>query len=116
VSLFVNGPAAFVTRAPFRTLAYLKGKKSRVFASPLQIDRITRLGGTGVPLSLAEVPPALQQGTIDGALGGIRVFTPFAYYSTTKYVSETSHAFTFDYAAISKRWFDTLPPDLQNFC
>jgi TRAP-type transport system periplasmic protein len=54
-----------------------------------------------------------QQGTIDGALGGIGVFTPFAYYSTTKYVNETSHAFTFDYAAISKRWFDTLPADLQ---
>jgi TRAP-type C4-dicarboxylate transport system substrate-binding protein len=33
-----------------------------------------------------------QQGTIDGALGGIKVFTPFAYYSTTKYANETSHA------------------------
>jgi TRAP-type C4-dicarboxylate transport system substrate-binding protein len=28
-------------------------------------------------------------------------------------VNETSHAFTFDYAAISKPWFDTLPADLQ---
>ena len=43
----------------------------------------------------------------------IGVFTPFAYYSTTKYVNENQHAFTFDYAAISKPWFDTLPADLQ---
>jgi TRAP-type transport system periplasmic protein len=113
ISLFIGGPAAFATRVPFRTLAYLKGRKIRVFASPFQIGQIARLGGTGVPMSLGDVLPPLQQGTIDGALGGLQVFAPFRYWGTVKYVNETGQAFTFELAVMSKRWFDTLPTDLQ---
>jgi TRAP-type C4-dicarboxylate transport system substrate-binding protein len=112
-SLFIGGPAAFVMRTPLRSPADFKGKKIRVFASPFQIDQITRLGGTGVPMSLGDVLPALQQGTIDGALGALQVFTAFRYYDTAKYLNETGHSFVFSLAAMSKRWFDTLPPDLQ---
>jgi TRAP-type C4-dicarboxylate transport system substrate-binding protein len=100
-------------RAPFRTLADLKGKKIRVLASQFQTEQIARLGGTGLPMSLADVLPALHQGTIDGALGGVQVFAPLGYYDTTKYLNETGHAFTFTMAALSKRWFETLPTDLQ---
>jgi TRAP-type C4-dicarboxylate transport system substrate-binding protein len=64
-------------------------------------------------MSLSDVLPALQQGTIDGALGAIQVFTALGYYDTTKYMNETGHAFVFVLAALSKRWFDTLPADLQ---
>ena len=112
-SLFIGGPAAFVMRTPLRSLTDFKGKKIRVFASPFQIDQITRLGGTGVPMSLGDVLPALQQGTIDGALGALQVFTALRYYDTAKYLNETGHSFVFSLAAMSKRWFDTLPPDLQ---
>lgn len=112
-SLFIGGPVAFVTRAPFRTLADFKGRKIRVFASPFQIEQITRLGGTAVPLSLGDVLPALQQGTIDGALGALQVFTAFSYYDTTKYMNETGHAFVFSFAALSRKWFEALPGDLQ---
>ena len=113
VSLFIGGPVAFATRAPFRTLADLKGKKIRVFASPFQFEQIARLGGTGVPMSLGDVLPALQQGTIDGTLSNVGIFSAFRYYDTTKYVNETGHAFAFEWAAMSKRWFDTLPADLK---
>src|SRR5882762_4589421 len=41
--------------------------KIRVLASPFQTEQVARLGGTGVPMTTAEVLPALQQGTIDGA-------------------------------------------------
>jgi TRAP-type transport system periplasmic protein len=112
-SLFISGPAAFATRAPFRTLADLKGKKIRVLASPFQTEQMTRLGATGVPLSLGDVLPALQQGTIDGALGNLGVFTALGYNDTTKYMNEPGQAFVSVLAAVSKRWFDTLPTDLQ---
>ena len=112
-ALFIGGPATFAMRTPFNTLADLKGKKIRVFASPFQIDQITRLGGTGVPMSLGDVLPALQQGTIDGALGALQVFTALRYYDTAKYQNETGHSFVFSMAVLSKRWFDGLPADLQ---
>ncbi len=112
-SLFIAGPSAFVTRTPLRMLADFKGKKIRVLASPFQMEQITRLGGTGVPMSLGDVLPALQQGTIDGALGAVQVFAPFGYYDTAKYLNETGQSFIFSIAVASRRWFDTLPADLR---
>src|SRR5690242_1102666 len=73
--LFLSGPYAFDMRTPMRTLADLKGKKIRVLASPFQMEQLTRLGATGVPLTLSDVMPALQQGTLDGALSSVPVFT-----------------------------------------
>jgi TRAP-type C4-dicarboxylate transport system substrate-binding protein len=113
VGLFIAGPAAFATRMPFRTLADLKGRKIRILASPFQTEQMARLGATGVPMSLGDVLPALQQGTIDGSLAHPGIFTTFRYYDLTKYMNETAHAFTFSFVAMSKRWFDTLPADLQ---
>src|SRR5207248_10462330 len=91
-SLFITGPAVFDMRAPVRTLADLKGKKIRVLASPFQTEQIARLGGTGVPLTLGEVLPALQQGALDGALGAATVFTALQYYDSAKYMTETGHS------------------------
>jgi TRAP-type C4-dicarboxylate transport system substrate-binding protein len=112
-SLFITGPAVFDMRAPMRSLADLKGKKVRVLASPFQTEQLARLGGTGVPLSLGDVLPALQQGTLDGALGGLPVFGALQYQDTAKYITETGHAYVFSIAMLSKRWFDGLPADLQ---
>jgi TRAP-type transport system periplasmic protein len=112
-SLFITGPAVFDMRAPMRSLADLKGKKVRVLASPFQTEQLTKLGGTGVPLSLGDVLPALQQGTLDGALGALPVFSALQYQDTAKYITETGHAYVFSIAMLSKRWFDGLPADLQ---
>jgi TRAP-type C4-dicarboxylate transport system substrate-binding protein len=112
-SLFWTGPVGFDMRAPMRTLADLKGKKVRVLASPFQMEQLTRLGGTGVPLTLGDVLPALQQGTLDGALGALPVFSALQYEASAKYMTETSHAYIFSVAMLSKRWFEGLPADLQ---
>jgi TRAP-type transport system periplasmic protein len=102
-----------VTRAPFRTLADLKGKKIRVLASKFQTEQIARLDAVGVPMSLGDVLPALQQGAIDGAVGALPVFTALGYYGTTKYMNETGHAYVFSLCMLSKKWFEGLPADLQ---
>jgi TRAP-type C4-dicarboxylate transport system substrate-binding protein len=112
-SLFLTGPSSFDMRAPMRTLADLKGKKIRVLASPFQMEQMTRLGATGVPLTLGDVLPALQQGTLDGALGSLPVFTALQYQGSAKYMTETFHSYIFSVAMLSKKWFDTLPADLQ---
>ena len=43
----------------------------------------------------------------------MQLFTALKYYDTTKYANQTGEAFVFTLAALSKRWFDTLPADLQ---
>ena len=112
-SLFVYSPVAFAMRTPFRTLADLRGKKIRVLASPFQTEQIARLGATGITLSLSDVLPARQQGTIDGTFSGVPVFTTLQYQSVARYLTETDQAYIFSMAVLSKRWFDALPADLQ---
>jgi TRAP-type C4-dicarboxylate transport system substrate-binding protein len=112
-SLFWTGPMGFDMREPVRKLADLKGKKLRVLASPFQMEQLSRIGGTGVPLTLGDVLPALQQGAIDGALGSLPVFSALQYEASAKYMTETSHSYIFSVAMFSKRWFDALPDDLK---
>jgi TRAP-type C4-dicarboxylate transport system substrate-binding protein len=113
-SLFIYGPAAVDMRSPIRALADFKGRKIRVLASPFQTEQMARLGATGVPLSLSDVLPALQQGTIDGSFTGVPVFTTLQYQEAAKYITETGQAYVFSVAMLSKRWFDGLPADLQS--
>jgi TRAP-type C4-dicarboxylate transport system substrate-binding protein len=100
-------------RRPFRTLDDLKGKKIRVLASQFQTEQMARLGAVGVPLSLSDVLPALQQGTVDGAVGTVQLFSALSYYDTVKYANETGHAYVFSIVTLSRKWFDALPHDLQ---
>jgi TRAP-type transport system periplasmic protein len=112
-TLFPSGPMAFLMRTPMRTLADLKGKKIRVLASPFQMDQIARLGATGVPMTLADVLPAIQQGTLDGSMSSVPVFTALQYYDSAKYITETGQSYIVTIVVFSKKWFDALPPDLQ---
>jgi TRAP-type transport system periplasmic protein len=111
--LFVNGPTVFDMRGPVRSLSDFRGKKVRVLASPFQTEQLTRLGATGVPMSLADVLPALQQGTIDGTTGTLAVLSALQYQDTAKYIIDTDHSLVFTEVVMSKRWFDALPKDLQ---
>jgi TRAP-type transport system periplasmic protein len=113
VGLFMVNPAAIAAKTPIRTLADFKGKKVRIFASKFQSEAFDRLGATPVAMSLGDVLPALQQGAIDGAVASTAVFSAFHYQDAAKYVTETGQPAIFAVVEISKKWYDTLPSDLQ---
>jgi len=112
-ALFVNAPVTMLTRKPVRHLADFKGLKIRILASDFQMEQIKRLEATPVAMSLGDVSAALQQGTIDGALASVPAFTPLHFYDAAKYMTETGQYFVLIVAEMSKKWFDTLPGDLQ---
>ena len=111
--LFMVNPSAVATRTAVRHLADFKGKKIRVFASPFQTVAWERLGATPVAMTLGDVLPALQQGAIDAAVASTAIFTAFHYQDAAKYVTETGQPAIFAVIEISKKWYDSLPPDLQ---
>jgi TRAP-type C4-dicarboxylate transport system substrate-binding protein len=113
VALFMNAPSSVIAKAPIRHLADFKGKKIRVLASKFQTVPIERLGATPVAMTLGDVVPALQQGAIDGAVGGIVVFTPMHFNDAAKYVTETGQPAVFVAVEINKSWYQSLPEDLQ---
>jgi TRAP-type C4-dicarboxylate transport system substrate-binding protein len=113
VGLFMIQPSSVVAKTAIRHLAGFKGKKIRVFASQFQTAAFERLGATPVAMTLGDVLPALQQGAIDGALSGMTVYTNFHYQDAAKYVTETGQPAIFIIVEISKKWYDSLPSDLQ---
>ncbi len=113
VAMFMNSPSSVIAKSPIRHLADFKGKKIRVLASPFQTTPIARLGATPVAMTLADVVPAMQQGTIDGAVGGIVVWTPMHFNDAAKYVTETGQPAVFVMVEVNKAWYDSLPADLQ---
>src|ERR1700735_5517322 len=113
VGLFINAPSSLISKTPIRHLADFKGKKMRVMASKFQTLPIERLGATPVAMTLGDVVPAIQQGAVDGAIGGIVVWTPMHFQDAAKYVTETGQPAVFVVAEVSKSWYDALPADLQ---
>jgi TRAP-type transport system periplasmic protein len=113
VAMFMNAPSSLISKTPVRHLADFKGKKIRVLASPFQSQAIERLGATPVAMTLGDVVPALQQGAVDGAVGGIVVWTPMHFQDAAKYVTETGQPAVYAIAEVSKNWYDALPADLQ---
>jgi TRAP-type transport system periplasmic protein len=64
-------------------------------------------------MTLGDVVPAMQQGAIDGAVGGIVVFTPLHFRDAAQYVTETGQPAVYAIAEINKTWYEALPADLQ---
>jgi TRAP-type C4-dicarboxylate transport system substrate-binding protein len=111
--LFMSTPSAVIARTPIRHLADFKGKKIRVFASQFQTVAFDRLGATPVAMTLGDVLPAIQQGAIDGGIAAISVFNNFHYQDAAKYITETNQPAIFLIVEISRKWYDSLPADLQ---
>jgi TRAP-type C4-dicarboxylate transport system substrate-binding protein len=111
--LFMAAPSSVIARAPIRHLGDFKGKKIRIFASQFQSVAMRRLGATPKPMTLAEVLPALQDNALDGAVATLNVFVPMHYVTVAKYVTEIEQPAVFTIVEISRKWYDSLPADLQ---
>ncbi len=113
VGMFMATPSAVVSRAPIRHVVDFKGKKIRIFASQFQSVALQRLGATPVAMTLGDVLPAIQQGAIDGAIAALNVYVPMHYVDAAKYVTETNQPAIFAMIELSRKWYDSLPKDLQ---
>src|SRR5580704_1880396 len=113
VGLFMAEQSVVVSRMPLRHLADFKGKKIRIFASQFQSEAFKRLGVTPVAMTLGDVLPAIQQGTIDGAVTGIGPVANFHMVDAAKFATQTGQPAIFLIAEVNRKWFDALPRDLQ---
>jgi TRAP-type transport system periplasmic protein len=113
VGLFMGEPSEIIFKTPVRRLADFKGKKIRIFASDFQSHAFDRLGLTPVAMSLGDVLPAIQQGTIDGAVAGMQVFSGMHYIDAAKYITMTGQPAIFLIVEVNRKWYESLPSDLQ---
>jgi TRAP-type transport system periplasmic protein len=111
--LFMATSSSVVARTPIRRLDDFKGKKIRIFASQFQSVAMLRLGATPKPMTLGDVLPALHDNALDGAVSSVAVFTAMHYQEAAKYITEIGQPAIFGIIEISKKWYDSLPADLQ---
>jgi TRAP-type C4-dicarboxylate transport system substrate-binding protein len=112
-SLHVYDHQIFTYRTAVTKLDDFKGKRTRVLAAEGEQAMVAALGGAPVPMSLPEVLPALQQGTIDGVSSVMGVFVAFRYNDAAPNVLDTGLWALIPIALVSKVWFDKQPADLQ---
>jgi TRAP-type transport system periplasmic protein len=113
VALMMAEPSDVISKTPIRHLADFAGKKLRTFASKFQSEAWTRLGVTPVAMSLGDVLPAFQQGAIDGAVAGMGPFNHLHFIDVSKYITMVDQPAIFIIAEVNKKWYDSLPGDLQ---
>jgi TRAP-type C4-dicarboxylate transport system substrate-binding protein len=111
--LFMASPSSIIATRAIRRLADFKGKKIRVFASHFESVAMQRLGVIPKPMTLAEVLPALQDNSIDGAVANVSNDNTLHYVSAAKYVTEIGQPVIYGIVEISKKWYDALPAELQ---
>lgn len=90
-----------------------KGLKIRTMESPPFIALYKAMGAVPVPMSITEVYTALSQGTIDGIDGSLASQLEFKHIEVLKYAAVTDHVVLFFPFAVSERWFQGLPKDVQ---
>ena len=113
VGLFGGEMNELLSKTPIRHLADFKGKKLRIFASEFQSVAFQRLGATPVAMSPGDVMAAIQQGALDGASAGVQLLAGMHFNDAAKYITMTNHCAIFIIAEVSKKWYESLPADLQ---
>ena len=113
VMIGAQADGKYIAREPLRKLSDFNGKKMRVNATDAERERMKRLGATAIPMGLAEMVTSLQSGVIDGTMSGISIHVNFNLDTVSKVLLVTNDTMLISYAALSKKWLDTLPPDLR---
>jgi len=107
------GSYGWATKTPVKTLAEARKQLFRIAQAPVNVDLYKAWGIQFTVMPWPDVPQALQTGVISGL-----DHTPIVCNITKKFTVAKSYT-TIDYAQglyihlINKRWFNSLPEDLQ---
>lgn len=113
LGVYQYGFAGIIGHFPVRSPEDLRGRKIRVLGSQIELDTISSWGGTGVPMALSEVTPALQQRTVDGVVSGAQLFAAMKLNDVARYYTPIYHYLITSIFFVNKGWYDRLPADLQ---
>jgi len=104
----------YMLRGGIHKLADFQGKKLRINGTDAERERFKRLGATSVPMNLPDMITALQNGTIDGSGSGMTIWVNFKLDTVSKDLLQIEDTLILSNCAMSKKWLDTLPPDLRS--
>lgn len=109
-----NGWRHFATKGgPANTPEALRKFKMRAQESPVHISMYKALGVNAVSKPITEVLPSLNTGVIDGYDNAALFAVSAGLIDPITHFTLSGHIYQPAAIVYSKRWFDTLPADLQ---
>ena len=112
-----NGFRSYFSRRPIRTPDDMKGVRYRSQEAVAHVEAYKALGASPVTIDVANTMTSLQTGVVDGFDN-----TPLFAMATTWYqgldddernLILSKHSYQPGIVVYSKKWFDTLPKDIQ---
>jgi tripartite ATP-independent transporter DctP family solute receptor len=110
------GSRSFYTKSkPITHPDVLSGLKIRVMRSITAVEMMKALGGSATPITWGELYTALQSGVVDGAENNPPSLYTSRHYEVCKYYSLDEHTTIPDVLVISKKIWDKLTPQEQEW-
>jgi TRAP-type C4-dicarboxylate transport system substrate-binding protein len=110
LTALAHSPVGIVSRKPIAALADFGGMKIRVPGSALLIAQLKQLGASPIAMSLGEVLPAFQNGTIDGVYAGSTIFSALKYYDISKNLTLLPETFVVIVGLVNSDFMTSLGP------
>jgi len=101
------------TKKPILSMADMKGMRLRLISSPLKVNVWKAVGAVPTPIAFMETYLAMKSGVVDGMENESVAVRDMKFYEPAPYIARTEHEFTVRPVFMSKKTFDSLPPDLQ---
>ncbi len=106
-----NGFRNIYTTKEVKTLEDLQGLKIRTVPSETYIKTFRAFGAVATPMDFSEIYPALQQGLIDGAEGGLGALWELKFGEVTKFGLRSEHTRLTDFVLTSPRFVKRVGDD-----
>jgi tripartite ATP-independent transporter DctP family solute receptor len=101
------------SKQPIQAPRDLAGMKIRTMENPIHMDSFRAMGADPTPMAFGELFQALQQRTIDAQENPLAIVDTSKFYEVQKYLSITQHFYAPTPVLISKKYFESLPADIQ---
>ena len=111
LNAFQLGFRHFYTKKPVNSIKDLQGLRMRVPNIPLYLEFAKQLGQSGQPMPFAEVPSALDQGTIDGGDSPFADIVALKMYEITPNITLSGHILVIHSLYINNDFYNKLPPE-----
>ena len=92
----------------------MKGLKIRVMESPAEMKIVSSMGASPTPIPWGELYTSLKTGVVDGQENSPATMISGSIFEVQKYYTLDEHTLSLAVFAVSEKWFQGLPKDIQN--